>query len=79
MFHVRIYVFRTVLWPFYAFMSPGRPVNISGQEGGKIGFLVVLEALAANWGALHATVAPKGHYGGRHYEHYARHYEAGYG
>ena len=37
--------FQTVFWPFYAFRSPGRPVNISGQKGGKIGFLMVLEAL----------------------------------
>ena len=37
--------FQTVFWPFYAFRSPGRPVNIWGQKGGKIGFLVVLEAL----------------------------------
>lgn len=54
--------FQTVFWPFYAFRSPGRPVsielelelgrpvNISCQKGGKIGFLVVLEALGGSRG-----------------------------
>ena len=53
--------FQTVFWPFYAFRSPGRPVNISGQKGGKIGFLVVLEALGGSRGEI---FAPPGFHGG---------------